>query len=645
MSFPGRILQKIRTINELGPYQSLNYLLYQLELRSGWLALTTPAPDTNTSLDEEQLKPNWFMRLPEAEALLELENYPVKDLFKEAVEITHKQYHYFGGEQKPLNLAPLKDPAHWSQYERGALKSPVQDIKYIWEPARFGWATVLGKAYHLSKDEKYAAAFWQFFEEFNTYNPPNLGLNWTSAQEVALRLIALVISAHLFKTSSHSTPPRMQSLCLCVADHAARIPPSIAYAKAQNNNHFISEAVGLYTASLFLSQHAQAAKWAQQGLRWFNQAILGQIAEDGTYVQHSSNYHRMLLMLALWMRFLVQKNHHRLDKHVLSKLAAASEWLAARLDQPSGQVPNLGHNDGSNILPFSSAAYQDYRPIVQAASCAFRAKATLPPGVWDDLCIWLNIPAHARSQSDSLAARQADQLILGDRQSWAALRAVYFTSRPAHADQLHVDIWHKGLNIAMDAGTYQYNAVPPWENALVATAVHNTITINQHDQMTRAGKFLWLDWAQADVEQKSSDMLSAVHLGYTKQGVLHRRTLQRLNSSGWTILDELLPTRQPKTKIKITLNWLLPDWPYQTESDRVILDSPLGKITLRFKTDAAEKTLDIYKAGESLLNGKQEPNLGWISPTYGVKVPALSVQLSIIEKTPSQITSEFYLPE
>jgi hypothetical protein len=281
---------------------------------------------------------------------------------------------------------------------------------------------------------------------------------------------------------------------------------------------------------------------------------------------------------------------------------------------------------------------------VQAASRAFQTKAALPPGAWDDLCLWLNIPAHALSQSDSLAARRADQLILGDRQSWASLRAAYFTSRPAHADQLHVDIWHKGINIAMDAGTYQYNAPPSWENALAATSVHNTITVNQHDQMTRAGKFLWLDWAQADIEQKSSDMLSAVHFGYAKQGVLHRRTLQRLNQSGWSILDELLPTRQSKSKIKAVINWLLPDWPYQTESDRVILNSPLGKITLRFKTDASEKTLDIYKAGQSLLTGKQETNLGWTSPTYGVKIPALSIQLSILQKTPFQITSEFHLP-
>ena len=34
-------------------------------------------------------------------------------------------------------------------------------------------------------------------------------------------------------------------------------------------------------------------------------------------------------------------------------------------------------------------------------------------------------------------------------------------------DQLHLDLWWRGLNIAQDAGTYLYNADPPWDNPLV----------------------------------------------------------------------------------------------------------------------------------------------------------------------------------
>ena len=118
---------------------------------------------------------------------------------------------------------------------------------------------------------------------------------------------------------------------------------------------------------------------------------------NGTYAQHSTNYHRLMLVLALWMQLFLEKENKILEDAVLSRLAAAVSWLALRLDPVTGRVPNLGHNDGSNILPFSSASFDDYRPVVQAASRAFRAGPALPPGPWDDLCLWAG-HSHSKRQ-------------------------------------------------------------------------------------------------------------------------------------------------------------------------------------------------------------------------------------------------------
>ena len=100
---------------------------------------------------------------------------------------------------------------NWTAYETGKTPIPwgmfpVHDIKFVWEPARFGWAFTLGRAYHLSGDEKYARAFWQFFETFTDGNPPCLGPHWMSGQEVALRLMAFVWAGQVFAAASASTP-------------------------------------------------------------------------------------------------------------------------------------------------------------------------------------------------------------------------------------------------------------------------------------------------------------------------------------------------------------------------------------------------------------------------------------------------------
>jgi hypothetical protein len=55
------------------------------------------------------------------------------------------------------------------------------------------------------------------------------------------------------------------------------------------------------------------------------------------------------------------------------------------------------------------------------------------------------------------------------------------------------------LNIAQDSGTYLYNAEPPWNNIFTSTLLHNTVTINHQEQMQRAGKFLYLHWAQGQL--------------------------------------------------------------------------------------------------------------------------------------------------
>ena len=52
-------------------------------------------------------------------------------------------------------------------------------------------------------------------------------------------------------------------------------------------------------------------------------------------------------------------------------------------------------------------------------------------------------------------------------------------------------------NIACDAGPYLYNGATPWKNAFAGTTVHNTVNVARRDQMTRAERFLWVDWAQA----------------------------------------------------------------------------------------------------------------------------------------------------
>jgi hypothetical protein len=248
--------------------------------------------------------------------------------------------------------------------------------------------------------------------------------------------------------------------------------------------------------------------------------------------------------------------------------------------------------------------------------------------------------------------------------SWAYLRAVNFSSRPSHADQLHVDLWWRGLNLAQDAGTYRYNDPPPWDNALARTAIHNTLTINGADQMTHAGRFLWLDWAQARLlscevaEDGSWQQVTAEHNGYYRSGALHRRSLRMQRDGRWIVEDQILPANlaQPGLPgVTARLHWLLPDWPWEiSETDQrcdVQLSSPHGSIRLQleyppsFQSPAAPP-VSLARAGSLVYgSGVVSPSRGWVSPTYNSKAPALSLALEIRNTPPFTLTSDWELPE
>jgi hypothetical protein len=573
-------------------------------------------------------------------------------LLAEANEICAGEIRLFGGDPRSLQLTSKTPLEHWTRTSHQPVGGDTEDIKLVWEPGRFGWAVTLARAYHLSRENRYAQAFWAHTETFLDANPPNLGPHWVSAQEVALRLIALTFAAHVFQTGPEATPARLARLLEALDDHARRIPPSLAYARAQENNHLLSEAAGLYTAGLLLPDHPEAPRWRALGWGWFHQGLQDQIAPDGTYVQQSTNYHRLMLQLGLWVAALAKDQGEAFPPESLSRLALAVRWLHCLSDPDGGETPNLGPNDGAHILPLAACSHQDYRPTLAAAGAAFLDRPLYPPGPWDETGLWLGWTRTGEAQAET--APQSSPAVLRNpaSESWGYLRAVRFTRRPGHADQLHFDLWWRGTNVALDPGTYHYNAALPWENALSGTDVHNTVTLNGQDQMTRAGRFLWLDWAQATLAPADSGRLIAVHDGYRRFKVVHKRSVTALEAGGWAIRDALLPsdsTPGASGPVHARLHWLLPDWPWEILPGEVgvqlTLAGPPGRVQLAVQTDPkSAPVVALVRAGELVFGaGTVQPHWGWRAPTYAHKIPALSFGIAYTGSVPFGFTTEWHL--
>ena len=206
-----RLRIAFKALFQLGLEPLALYALYKFGLWTGHYRRLESRAIENT----EQFKIlHPLFELPEREEVLKtLGADGEAALLKEADEIVDGRARLFGGAPVPLRLTLDGPLQHWTEYERGRAPIPfsgylVRDLKFIWEPARFGWAFTLGRAYHVSGEAKYAEAFWKYFEEFAEGNPAYLGPHWMNGQEAAIRLMALVWAAQVFQTAEASTLER-----------------------------------------------------------------------------------------------------------------------------------------------------------------------------------------------------------------------------------------------------------------------------------------------------------------------------------------------------------------------------------------------------------------------------------------------------
>jgi len=575
----------------------------------------------------------------------------------------------------PLAGRRIAADRHWTAVDDQA----AGDIKGIWELSRFSSAFRLARCYALTSDEQAPEIFWQLVESWLAANPPNAGPQWLSSQEAALRAMAWIFALYTFARSPATTTTRRERLIVALEAHARRIEATLAYAKAQNNNHLISEAAGLFTIGLLFPQLPDATRWAAVG-RNLLESTAEQFFPDGGYIQHSINYHRLALQLYVWAMRLAEINGRSFSAKLYSCVDRSLDLLSRLIDPATGCMPNFGHNDGALFLSLNECGYEDYRPLLQTLTLWRKGARIWTAGLWDEDAVWMlgpdSIECAARLSAEEItdpktafSASRAGLSLLKGEASRAVVRCAQFRERPAHADQLHVDLWWRGGNIACDAGSYLYGGDPPWRNSLTHAALHNTVTIDGLDQMKRAGQFSWATLAQARGKFLGNGKWQGTHDGYQPLGVTHRRTVERIDSDAWVITDDLIG----KGTHTARLHWLIPDYPWepmgpeaenapgnlfvqrfsgwkQKTSGEWKIHTPKGDFSLYINSDR-DAQWNIYRAGKLVFGLPEEKGpvpaeiRGWRSLRYADKIPALSLTGTTAGVLPIRFISVWTLPD
>jgi len=556
----------------------------------------------------------------------------------------------------PINGGRHNNSTHWCDYP--TFSRELGDIKDVWEPSRFALAFWLVRAYALTGDAGFVQDYWRLFDSWTRQNPPNLGPNWKCGQETAIRCFGMCFALYAFAEHAETSDRHVAGMAKLMAVSAERIEKNIDYAWSQKNNHGMSEAIGLLTIGLLFPELKQSAHWAAKGRDYLEREIARQIYDDGSYVQHSMNYHRVMLHDCLWAARLAELNEQPLSQAALSRIDAAGAYLNAMLDGVSGGVPNHGANDGAKVLPLAACDYADFRPTVQAARFRATGERVLSSGPWDEMLVWLyGTESLARSDtSHDRTGRQAASGTLcaepssrrfdaggyytlhhGD--AWAMIRCHTYRDRPAHLDMLHLDLWHRGVNVLSDSGTYRYYAPddPAAEKYFKGIAAHNTIELDGRNPLDLVSRFLWMPWPAAKCLAHSADRFQGEHYAYDRSPwrVVHRRTVDASNAATWIVTDELIGQGEHD----VALHWHLVDG----ESE---LDQATRTLTLRHARGRVRLSIEAPGNAQLVVSRGQSDATymsGWESRYYQEKSPRPTLTVRLRAALPLTLTTQIVL--
>ena len=598
-------------VKNMGIRYSLYRVRHELEKRTGVLKRRHPIdPPIKQFISLEEFSANCpLFVITEREKII-FEKHSNEELRQKATRILQGEIPFFSSEWKNLgrDYDWITNPdngnrydinKHWSEISDFSPKSG--DIKYVWEKSRFTWLlTIIRNDYH--HDEDHSGFVFDEIEHWIDANPVNRGPNWRCSQEISLRILNWCFALHFYKNSVALTEELWQKIQHVIYWSLQHVYHHIDFSRiAVRNNHAITETLFLALSHMLFPFIPETEKWAEQGRNWFEDEIDYQIYEDGTFLQFSMNYHRVVIQLLSLGISITEINRRPFSDIVYEKAYKSLNFLYQCMQEENGFLPNYGANDGAWFFPLSETDYRDFRPQLNALHILLTGVLLYHDITIGEESFWMgviNYPIGKRflflqKKMGLIEFPNGGYYLIRESDTFTFIKCGRYKDRPSHADNLHMDVWYKGENLLCDAGSYKYNTDEKTVKYFAGTESHNTVMLDEYNQMLKGPRFIWLNWSQAiNASLTETDNYYIFHgtiscFTYLRRDIVHRRKIVKTkNKPEWVVEDEI--QNMPKG---MTL--------------RQLWHSPDEKV--RFSSPFIEPI--IKKGWNSLYYGMKEPTL------------------------------------
>ena len=541
---------------------------------------------------------------------------------------------------------------HWSRIDPLDPDS-VGDSKVTWELNRHQWLVGLGQAYRLTGDERYASTFAASMRDWMQANPPGMGINWASSLEVSYRMISWCWALNLFHGSAALTPELHADTLGWVRTHAAHVEKYLSHYFSPNT-HLTGEALGLFYAGVLFPELPRAHRWRKTGMRVLLEQLPQQVHPDGVYFEQSTCYQRYTAEIYLHFLILARRNGIDVPPTCAERLCLLLDNLVA-LCRPDGTLPQIGDADGGRLLPLLRRRADDCQDVFAAAAVLFKRAdyAWAARGRAPEIA-WLFGPAgcEAFDALEPAPPAQPPSRLFPDG-GWLVMRSAWspfahqllFDVGPlgcrmsgghGHADLLSIQCNPFGHELLVDPGTYCYTAHANWRHHFRSTAAHNTVIVDRQNQALAAGPFSWrkrrpsarlLEWRSTP----AFDYADAVHDAYQRlrDPVTHRRRVMFVKPDYWVVVDDL--EGADIHRVDLSFQFAPADISHTAGGwERAAVRDGRGLFIRPFSVTPLQTMRHV---------GEVEPIRGWVSPDYGLRVPASSLCYSTVTRLPVRITT------
>ena len=506
---------------------------------------------------------------------------------------------------------------------------PVKDNELRWQLHRHKWFTPMGKAYRLTKNEKYAKEWAYQYMDWIKKNPlisinqeeyeltrtgkveeniENVRFAWRPL-ETSHRLQDQINQFALFLGSPYFTADFLTEFLVNYHRHATHIQNNYS----AQGNHLLFEAQRMLYAGTFFPEFKEAAAWRKSGIDILNREIQVQVYPDGGHFELDPHYHLACI-------------------NIFCKALRMADINGFRNEFPQSYIDTIENM----IVFYMNVCYPDY-----SNPCFSDAKKGNPKDEQQNYREWhLLFPDNQQIlyfATNGQSGKAPGNLSKGHlktgfftfRNGWQQ-DATVMVMKAGPKGEWHCqpdngtfELWFNGKNLFPDSGSYVYaggNEVMKLRNWFRQTAVHNTLTLdNKNLETTESVTRLWKPEGKVQIAVTENP-------GY--KNLKHRRSIFFVDRKYFVIVDEAIGSATGNINLH-----------YQLCDGKVKIDTEHLSVTTDFEGYSQVKLQCFADKGTSL---KEEE--GWYSTAYHqrTKRTALSFNTEKKEKETVRFITVIY---